>query len=106
MANMRLALSFRLLALVLLCRSAGAASTQSDEQLLSAPNAPHTKVDYANVRARVAHAFAEKAHEMSETVAVLQGLSRETRALVDTINANCGMKLEATPAARRTALRG
>ena len=68
--------------------------------------APSAIVDYALVRARVANAFAEKAHEMSAVVAVLQTLSKETQALVETIHSHCGAKMEATPNARRSALRG
>ena len=48
------------------------------------------KVNYAEVRTRVSHAFEEKAHEMLETLASLQELSRETSALLANIDAHCG----------------
>ena len=38
---------------------------------------------YADVRARVANAFAEKANELADAIAVVQGLSKDTsRSLV------------------------
>ena len=37
-----------------------------------------TKVNYADVRARVANAFAEKANELADAIAVVQGLSKDT----------------------------
>ena len=41
------------------------------------------KVNYADVRARVANAFAEKANELADAIAVVQGLSKDTsRSLV------------------------
>jgi hypothetical protein len=41
------------------------------------------KVNYADVRARVANAFAEKANEPADAIAVVQGLSKDTsRSLV------------------------
>ena len=48
------------------------------------------RVDYAEVRSRVSHAFEEKTHEMLETLASLQDLSRETSALLANIAATCG----------------
>ena len=48
------------------------------------------KVNYAEVRTRVSHAFEEKTHEMLETLASLQELSRETSALLANIDAHCG----------------
>ena len=36
-----------------------------------------SKVDYADVRQRVGHAFAEKANEIADAVAIVQGLSKE-----------------------------
>ena len=60
-------------------------------------------VNYADVRTRVAHAFAEKAHEMSAVIGVLQTLSKETAALTETIQTHCGVKMGAV---RRNALRG
>ena len=106
MAHRIVSLFLRLLALALSCRGSGASSIQPDTRLVAASRAPTAKVDYAGVRARVAHAFAEKAHEMTETVAVLQKLSKDTVALVDTINMHCGVKLETASTAKRPALRG
>ena len=48
------------------------------------------RVNFAEVRTRVSHAFEEKTHEMLETLASLQDLSRETSALLANIDANCG----------------
>ena len=47
------------------------------------------QVNYAEVRSRVSNAFGEKVHEMSETLAVLQDLSKETSALLASIKAQC-----------------
>ena len=46
-------------------------------------------VNYAEVRARVAHGFAEKANEMADAIAVLQDLSRTTVDLTDQITKHC-----------------
>ena len=46
-------------------------------------------VNYADVRARVAHGFAEKANEIAETIAVLQDISIATVDLTDKISARC-----------------
>ena len=99
--NMSFAFRFSVLVLASLC------------QHMSATPMPHSfaktespAVDYADVRARVQHAFPEKAHEMSAFISVLQTLSKETVALTETIHAHCGVKMDATPIARRTALRG
>ena len=35
------------------------------------------RADYADVRRRVGHAFAEKANEIADAVAIVQGLSKE-----------------------------
>jgi len=43
----------------------------------------------AEVRTRVSYAFGERMHEMSETLAVLQDLSKETSALLANIQAQC-----------------
>merc|ERR1712107_339737 len=59
-------------------------------------------VDYVDVRARVANAFPEKAHEMSALITVLQTLSKETAALTESIHAHCGVKMSAKPIANRT----
>jgi len=47
------------------------------------------KINYAEVRTRVSYAFGERMHEMSETLAVLQDLSKETSALLANIQAQC-----------------
>ena len=39
------------------------------------------KPNYAEVRARVGSAFAEKAHELADAVSVVQGLSKEATRL-------------------------
>ena len=39
------------------------------------------RINYADVRRRVGSAFAEKANEIADAVAVVQGLSRETARL-------------------------
>ena len=49
------------------------------------------KVDYADVRKQVSHAFAERAHEMSATLAVLQGVSKATAAEIKAVQARCGL---------------
>ena len=63
-------------------------------------------VDYVDVRARVANAFPEKAHEMSALITVLQTLSKETAALTESIHTHCGVKMAAKAIANRTSLRG
>ncbi len=35
------------------------------------------RADYADVRKRVGHAFAEKADEIADAIAIVQGLSKE-----------------------------
>ncbi len=35
------------------------------------------RADYADVRKRVGHAFAEKANEIADAIAIVQGLSKE-----------------------------
>ena len=47
-------------------------------------------VNYAEVRMRVAHAYAEKAYEMSLAISELQSLSRQTAGLLADIEKNCG----------------
>ena len=49
------------------------------------------KVDYADVRKQVSHAFAERAHEMSATLAALQGVSKATAAEIKAVQARCGL---------------
>ena len=46
-------------------------------------------VNYAEVRARVTHGFAEKANEMADAIAVLQDLSRATLGLTEDITKHC-----------------
>ena len=48
------------------------------------------RVNYADVRARVAHAFAAKASELGDAIALVQGLSKESVALLDQIRIYCG----------------
>jgi hypothetical protein len=48
-----------------------------------------TTVNYAAVRARVAHGFSEKANEIADTIAVLQDISRATMDLTDQISVHC-----------------
>lgn len=40
------------------------------------------KTDYADVRRRVGHAFAEKANEIADAIAVVQSLSKEATRLL------------------------
>ena len=40
------------------------------------------KPNYADVRKRVGNAFAEKAHEIADATAVVQGLSKESSRLL------------------------
>jgi len=48
------------------------------------------RVNYAEVRARVAHAFAAKASELGDAIALVQGLSKESMSLLDQIHTYCG----------------
>ena len=48
------------------------------------------KVNYAAVRSRAANAFHEKANEMSDTVSVLQRLTKESMRIASLIAAKCG----------------
>merc|ERR1711907_32790 len=47
------------------------------------------KPNYADVRKRVANAFAEKANEIADAIAVVQGLSKEAARLLSDIDAQC-----------------
>ena len=47
------------------------------------------KINYADVRKRVQHAFAEKAHEIADAIAVVQSLSKEGATLMEEIRAQC-----------------
>jgi hypothetical protein len=60
-----------------------------------APLAQAGRVNYAAVRAAVGHAYAEKAYEMGEVLAVLQGLSKESAVLVGKIETHCDTALPA-----------
>ena len=46
-------------------------------------------VNYADIRARVAHGFAEKGYEIANVVALLQDISKATVDLTDKISAHC-----------------
>ena len=85
-------LCFSVMLLVSCCSFTSAISAQ---QVLP-PSFSQTRnaaVDYADVRARVAHAFPEKAHEMSAIITVLQTLSKETAALTESMHTHCGVKM-------------
>ena len=45
--------------------------------------------NYADVRERVAVAYAEKAHEMAEAIRLLQTLSKQTQSLLAEAAATC-----------------
>ena len=47
------------------------------------------KINYADVRKRVSYAFAEKAHEIADAIAVVQSLSKEGAALLEEIKTQC-----------------
>lgn len=105
MAHMRLSIPVSMFVLASICSSTSAtpdqrAMPQTFSKLQSAA------VNYADVRTRVAHAFAEKAHEMSAVITLLQTLSKETVALTETIHTHCGAKMSTVPIARSNALRG
>ena len=104
-AHMSSAISFSVFVVALLCPYTSAVP---DQRVMPRPFSPmqNAAVDYADMRARVAHAFAEKAHEMSAVITVLQTLSRETAALTEAIQTHCGVKMDAAPIAGRNALRG
>ena len=48
-------------------------------------------INYADVRINVAHAFEERAHEMTATLAALQEVSKATVALTREIETKCGI---------------
>lgn len=48
------------------------------------------KANYAEVRVRVGNAFAEKANELADAIAVVQGLSKDAARLLGEIGAQCG----------------
>ena len=47
------------------------------------------KIDYAEGRQRVRYAFSEKANEIADAIAVVQGLSAEGSKLLEEIDAQC-----------------
>ena len=47
------------------------------------------KINYADVRKRVQHAFVEKANEIADAIGVVQRLSKEGASLVAEIKAQC-----------------
>lgn len=47
------------------------------------------KINYADVRKRVSYAFAEKANEIADAIAVVQSLSKEGAALLEEIKTQC-----------------
>ena len=47
------------------------------------------RVDYGEVRLRVANAFAEKNHELSEMVGVIQSLSKDVMRATDALRTQC-----------------
>ena len=53
------------------------------------------KVNYFEVRTRVAHAFAGKANEMADAISVVQNLSKGMTRLLEKIDTHCGASLEA-----------
>ena len=46
-------------------------------------------INYAEVRTRVAHGFAEKANEIADAIAVLHEISKATADLTDKISKRC-----------------
>ena len=64
--------------------------------LVACQCATASKVNYAEVRTRVDHAFEERAHEMTAALSALQGVSKETAALLDRMHAQCGASLRET----------
>ena len=56
-------------------------------QLLQDYCAP--KINYADVRKRVQHAFAEKAYEIADATAAVLSLSKEGATLMEEIRAQC-----------------
>jgi len=48
------------------------------------------KVQYAVVRERVEQAFAAKAHELHDSIAVVQSLSRSALLLLEKLHTHCG----------------
>ena len=46
--------------------------------------------DYADMRVRAQHAYAEKAYELSATLGLLQHTAKQSSALLTEIEARCG----------------
>ena len=51
-------------------------------------------LNYADVRVRVSHAFAEKSNAMFDALDVVQTLSKKSMRLISEINGRCGSSLE------------
>ena len=51
---------------------------------------PAAAVDYAEVRVRVQHAYAEKAYELSAALGLLQQTAKQSSALLTEIDERCG----------------
>ena len=47
------------------------------------------KINYADVRKRVQHAFAEKANEIADAIAAVQSLSKEGATIMGEIRSQC-----------------
>ena len=58
------------------------------------------KPNYAEVRARVGSAFAEKAHELADAVSVVQGLSKEATRLPGELLRHFLARVDGVPCAR------
>ena len=72
----------------MLCMQLFAAVVQNTcLQLLQDYCAP--KINYADVRKRVQHAFAEKAYEIADATAAVLSLSKEGATLMEEIRAQC-----------------
>ena len=58
-----------------------------------------SRVNYAEVRRKVEHAFAEKAHELHQSLALVQSLSKATLQVLDKLDTHCGASLREAEAA-------
>ena len=47
------------------------------------------RIDYGDVRLRVANAYAEKSHEFGELLGVLQSLSKDVARATDALRSRC-----------------
>ena len=72
-------------------RIAVSSARQQDTYGLSADNSAKSgnAVNYADVRLRVKNSYAEKASEISDTIALLQDISRDTLRLTEQISSQC-----------------